>query len=325
MAPSLPPEAAAAVLAWYDGNGRPLAFRASRDPYAILVSEVMAQQTQVGRVVDAWSRFIARFPTVDALAAATPADVLREWQGMGYDRRALHLRRAAIAMRDEHGGRVPDDLDALERLPGVGPYTARAVLAIAFGRAVGAVDTNVRRVLTRAVLGDAAVGSPRFTQAVADASVDPSRPGDWTHAVMDLGATVCRPEHPSCDRCPLEGWCAFRASAGRRLAGSVGARRSRRSAAGSRQRFETTSRWLRGRILDRLRTSVDGAWTEVPDEMGVHRAEAVRTALAALAREGLIEVRAAPAALARADQAERLPEARLALGDAVPTDAVGSN
>jgi endonuclease III len=149
MAPALPPDARAAVLAWYDAGGRALAFRSSRDPYAILVSEVMAQQTQVSRVVEAWPGFLARFPTADALAAATPAEVLRAWQGMGYDRRALNLRLAAQVIRDRHGGRVPDDIEALDRLPGVGPYTARAVAAIAFGRRVGAVDTNVRRVLTR--------------------------------------------------------------------------------------------------------------------------------------------------------------------------------
>jgi A/G-specific adenine glycosylase len=153
MALALPADARAAVLAWYDAGGRALAFRSSRDPYAILVSEVMAQQTQVSRVVEVWPRFLARFPTVDALAASTPADVVRAWQGMGYDRRALNLRLAAQVIRDEHGGRVPEDIEALDRLPGVGPYTARAVAAIAFGRRVGAVDTNVRRVLTRSLAG----------------------------------------------------------------------------------------------------------------------------------------------------------------------------
>src|SRR6476646_1536428 len=111
MAPALPPAARAAVLAWYDAGGRALVFRSSRDPYAILVSVVVAPLTQVSLVTEAWPRFLARFPTVDALAAATPAEVVRAWQGMGYDRRALNLRLAAQVIRDEHGGRVPDDVE----------------------------------------------------------------------------------------------------------------------------------------------------------------------------------------------------------------------
>src|SRR6185369_6681899 len=169
---ALPAEARAAVLAWFAEVGRALAFRGTRDPYAILVSEVMAQQTQVARVVVAWGRFMNRFPTVAALAAATPADVLRAWQGMGYDRRALNLRRAARAIVEAHGGRVPNDVAALEHLPGIGPYTARAVASIAFGARVGAVDTNVRRVLGRVLAGqDAGALTPTELQSMADASV----------------------------------------------------------------------------------------------------------------------------------------------------------
>ena len=321
MPPSLPPDATAAILGWYDANGRPLAFRSTRDPYAVLVSEVMAQQTQVARVADAWPRFLARFPTVEALAAATPADVLREWRGMGYDRRALNLRRAAIAIRDEHGGRVPDDLRALTRLPGVGPYTARAVLAIAFGRPVGAVDTNVRRVLTR-MLGSTedGEGDRRGIQSVADASVDPCRPGDWTHAVMDLGATVCRAGRPACERCPVTRWCAYRAVvADTDAADRPRSRRARppRREAGSPRRFETTTRWLRGRILDRLRSTPDAAWTDVAGPIGVHDEAAVDAALTALVREGHIELRAGREGGAR-------PSARLATSDAGTTELAAS-
>jgi A/G-specific adenine glycosylase len=147
------PELRDAILAWFDAEGRPLAFRATSDPWAILVSEAMAQQTQAARAAEAWGRFLAEFPTVRALAAASPAAVLRAWRGLGYNRRALALRRAAIAIVEDHGGHVPSDLEALLRLPGVGPYTARAIAALAFGRRVGAVDVNVRRVLNRAVGG----------------------------------------------------------------------------------------------------------------------------------------------------------------------------
>jgi A/G-specific adenine glycosylase len=292
MVTGLPAAARRALLDWYDTRGRTLAFRTTRDPYAILVSEVMAQQTQISRVIPAWEAFIRRFPTVTDLADASPADVLRAWQGMGYDRRALNLHRAARAIVAEHGGRVPSAIAALEALPGIGPYTARAVASIAFGQRVGAVDTNVRRVLGRAhgLDGPApAAGSPSL-QAVADASVDPDRPADWTHAVMDLGATICRPRTPLCAECPIAAWCRF-AAAGV-LEAPRGSRAGRRTtrAAGPRPSFTATTRWLRGRILDRLRAAVDPAWTRLDEPIGVHDPSAVASALAALAAEGLIEL-----------------------------------
>jgi A/G-specific adenine glycosylase len=288
MPPAMSSDARAAVLAWYDASGRALPFRRSRDPWAILVSEVMAQQTQIARVADAWSRFMARFPTPAALAASSPADVLRAWQGMGYDRRAINLRRAAQAIRDEHGGHVPDDIDALQRLPGIGPYTARAIAAIAFGRAVGAVDTNVRRVLGRALDVE---GAP-VMQAAADASVDRARPGDWTHAVMDVGATLCRPRNPRCDACPLRPWCTFAT----RAATSAGVPATARKSAPA---FTSTTRWLRGRIVDRLRAAPDGAWIEVSAPIGSHDAIAIGAALDALARDGLVELDGGERRLAR--------------------------
>jgi A/G-specific adenine glycosylase len=286
-------DARAAVLAWFDARGRVLAFRGTRDPYAILVSEVMAQQTQISRVVEAWSRFIARFPTVGALAAASPADVLRAWRGMGYDRRALNLHRAARAIVDEYGGHVPRDLAALQKLPGIGPYTARAVASIAFGTPVGAVDTNVRRVLGRALAGGEL--APVALQAAADASVDPVRSGDWTHAVMDIGATLCRPVRPLCDACPLRPWCRFAEN------GSAAQSRRARpetSAAGpstpraraSGRPFHLTTRWLRGRLVDRLRDADGSSWTVIDGPIGDHHAAAIEQALKALARDGIVEV-----------------------------------
>jgi len=286
MPPTLPAQARAAVLAWYDAGGRTLAFRASRDPYAILVSEVMAQQTQVSRVLEAWPRFLARFPTVDALAAASPADVLRAWQGMGYDRRALNLRRAAQVIRDEHASQVPADIAALEKLPGIGPYTARAVAAIAFGAAVGAVDTNVRRVLGRALPGAPSAAAGSWIQEAADASVDPARPGDWTHALMDIGATVCRPRRPACGACPLKRWCATAAEPDR-------GHEVRSRAAPSpvrREAFASTRRWLRGRIVDRLRDAEGDGWTRIAGPIGTHGRATVAEALVALAADGLVEV-----------------------------------
>lgn len=280
---ALPADARAALLDWYDASGRSLAFRATRDPYAILVSEVMAQQTQISRVVPAWEAFMARFPTIEALADATPADVLRAWQGMGYNRRALNLQRAARVVVAEHGGRLPADLPSLERLPGIGPYTARAVGSIAFGLPVGAVDTNVRRVLGRALGMTGPEGLPRDLQAAADASTDRARPADWTHALMDLGATVCRPRNPRCDACPIATWCR---TAGRPPIQVIPAR----EAAPPTIPFSATTRWLRGRIIDRLRSAHGDAWTALDGDLGSHDDQAVRVALRALAGEGLVEL-----------------------------------
>ena len=288
--PALRADARAAVLTWFDARGRALAFRGSRDPYAILVSEVMAQQTQISRVVAAWSRFLERFPSVHSLAAASPADVLRAWRGMGYDRRALNLHRAARLIVAEHGGQVPRDIDALEKLPGIGPYTARAVASIAFGMPVGAVDTNVRRVLARALAGRDGMTRVELQDA-ADASVDPARPGDWTHAVMDIGATLCRPARPRCTECPLRDWCRFAAQEATAAPTLVTGAPSRRvSAAGSATPFQATSRWLRGRIVDRLREADGSAWTCVEPRIGEHDASAVEAALSALARDGIVEL-----------------------------------
>ena len=284
------PELRASILAWYDARARALPFRASRDPWAILVSEAMAQQTQISRVVEKWGPFMTAFPTVEALAAATPADVLRAWQGLGYNRRALNLWRAARMIVEEHGGRVPEEVADLARLPGVGPYTARAVAAIAFGRSVGAVDTNVRRVIGR-VAGGAAGLTEAALQVVADAMVPPDRPADWTHAVMDIGATLCRPRRPDCDACPARAWCRYAAAPPAPVWTAAPTRPERR--------FETTSRWLRGRILEQLRAAADGVWTTIHGPLGTHDADAVGDALAALARDGLVELDAVDRRIAR--------------------------
>ena len=171
------------LASWFEANGRDLPWRLTHDPYAILVSEVMLQQTQVDRVIPRWHAWLARWPTVEALAAAPAADVIREWQGPGYNRRALNLHRAARIVA-EHGW--PDDLT---QLPGVGPYTADAVRAFAFGESVLPVDTNVRRVQERT----ACSFGPGFG-----------------HALMDLGATVCLARVPRCRVCPLADGCPSR-------------------------------------------------------------------------------------------------------------------
>jgi A/G-specific adenine glycosylase len=273
------PETQAAILAWYDARGRSLPFRGQRDPYAILVSEVMAQQTQISRVSEQWATFMATFPTVESLADAPTADVLRAWRGLGYNRRALNLQRTARVIVSEHGGTVPPSLDDLLRLPGVGPYTARAVAALAFGQAVGPVDTNVRRVLGRLVRADGAT-SVRELQSIADRSVPPARPADWAHALMDIGATVCRPNEPRCAECPAARWCRSATRATRRV---------RRGDAAAGASFASTSRWLRGRILDQLRDVPDEEWGAVTGPIGLHEEMAVDNALLTMESEGLIE------------------------------------
>ena len=180
-------------------------------------------------------------------------------------------------------------------MPGVGPYTARAVAAIAFGLPVGAVDTNVRRVLGRIVAGPATSLRAPDLQLLADAVVPPDRPADWTHALMDIGATLCRPRRPDCAGCPARAWCRFAAQS----AAAAGATRASRDAAasprvGARERpapFDQTSRWLRGRIVDLLRAAGDREWVTFDGPIGVHERSAIDVALGALAKDGLVEIR----------------------------------
>ena len=270
------------IAGWYQSNGRALAFRRSTEPWAVLVSEVMLQQTQVARVEPAWTRFIAAFPTPSALAAASPADAIRAWSGLGYNRRALNLWRAAVQIVERHGGAVPDRLEELLDLPGVGAYTARAVAAISFRMPAAAVDTNVRRVVLR-LHGES---DPRAAQALADDLVDPDAPDRWTHAVMDIGATLCRPRLPRCADCPLVSMCAFASAQGGQVARRVQPVRK------APRPFEQSNRWLRGRIVDRLRQAPGGAWVHIEGSIGSHGPAGVERALAALTVEGLLETAA---------------------------------
>jgi len=286
---AVPPALRDALLAWYAETARPLAFRATSDPYSVLVSELMAQQTQAARAAEAWIAWMARWPTVRDLADAPVADVLRAWAGLGYNRRALLLHRAAKAIVADHGGDVPADVAALEALPGVGPYTARAVAAIAFGVPLGAVDTNVRRVLGRIAAGGAEAFDAAGLQALADAVVPSDAAAAWTHALMDLGAGLCRPSRPRCADCPVIAWCRY--AAGER---PVAVASPKAAGAGPHRPvpvFASTNRWLRGRILDRARMAPDGAWVGYGEPMGDHREIAVREAVLAMTSEGLLEAR----------------------------------
>ena len=213
------------VARWFRRSARPLPWRESgTTPWGVLLSEIMAQQTPVARVAPMWLEWIERWPAPAALAAASPADVVRAWGKLGYPRRALNLHVAATRIRDEFGGVVPDDVDALESLPGIGSYTARAVTAFAFGQRVPVVDTNIRRVLARAVLGIAEPEPPR-TRVDMDL-MESVFPADLAESVavnagvMELGAVFCTARTPNCGECPIAEHCAwalagFPANAGR--------------------------------------------------------------------------------------------------------------
>ena len=268
-----------AVLDWYSANGRDLAFRRTRDPWSILVSEVIAQQTQAARAAEAWTRFIATFPTPASLAAVSPATVIRAWRGLGYNSRALRLRETALRIVAAHGGRVPDTLDELQELPGVGPYTARAVLVYAFDRPIAALDTNVGRVLDRAI--GSLPTAPKALQSAADRFVPTSAPAAWSHALMDLGATLCVARSPRCDACPIRSMCAARQSG---VDPWADRRRATKTVA-----FPSTTRWLRGRILDRLREARDGEWVRLDEGIGAHDHDAVLAELHRMSSEGLLE------------------------------------
>ena len=193
------------LLAHFDAHARDLPWREAADPYAIWISEVMLQQTRVAAATPYYLRWMERFPTVESLAGADLDEVLEIWAGLGYYSRARNLHRAAGQVCRDHGGRIPTTVAELRTLPGVGDYTAGAVASIAFDRVTPAVDGNVRRVLSRLFDLDAA-GSATVRQCASEL-VDPSRPGDFNQALMELGATVCTPRSPRCEACPLAFYC----------------------------------------------------------------------------------------------------------------------
>ncbi|HEY7983985.1 MAG TPA: A/G-specific adenine glycosylase [Ktedonobacterales bacterium] len=345
----------AALLAWYAANGRDLPWRHTRDPYAILVSEVMLQQTQVERVLPKYREFLARFPTLAALAAAPVAEVIRAWAPLGYNVRAVRLRQIARQAVDEFGGALPGTVAGLLALKGIGRYTAGAVACFAFGAPVATVDTNIRRVLWRVLRGVEPAAWPAGTAAARDAlalaewALPVASAYDWQQALMDLGATICASRRPACERCPLAPCCAALAEVGtvtlfpsgealaalrasradhapaaRRVAesaapyavGSDGksapAARAPRSPAPP---FTSTSRYFRGRALAALRALPAGGALTVaelgprvkPDWRSGDEAW-LRALVTGLARDGLVEVRAAAPGAADGAVRVALPE-----------------
>jgi A/G-specific adenine glycosylase len=273
-----------ALLRWYAPRRCAYPWRTTHDPYRILVSEVMLQQTQASRVAPAYGSFLARFPTVHSLAGARLREVIAAWQGLGYNRRAVALWEAARTVVRDHEGRVPDDPIEMERLAGVGPYTAAAVSSVAFGQAIAAIDTNTRRIVARVFLGAEPKGvSPREIHELADAWLYRRDPGAWNQAVMDLGRERCRPR-PRCGSCPLRAVCRF-AAEGREPAST-----GRRQPA-----FEGSLRQVRGAVVRTLIDREGASLATLSRETGVPL-ERVGQAVSALAADGLVV--AGPAARA---------------------------
>ena len=288
----------AAVAAWYARNARVLPWRGIADPYAILVSEVMLQQTQVERVIPKYHAFLEAFPTFRALADAQPADAIRLWAGMGYNGRAVRLHKLARVVMEHHGGELPHTVAELRKLPGIGPYTAAAIASFAFGEPVAVLDTNIYRVLSRVVHGiDAPPRDalhPLAEQLLLQAG-GPTSPADWHQALMDVGATLCTTRQPRCMLCPLRPHCA---AAPHLQSGRDPALAEASVPYAPRQsRFQGSARYFRGRIVDHLREQPDTGVEESALEDVLRGAETSSGApcpvplsdlLAALERDGLI-------------------------------------
>lgn len=229
------------LLRWYNASARPLPWRTTRNPYRILVSEVMLQQTQVSRVLEKYPRFLKRYPGLPSLARSTPAGVLRAWQGMGYNNRAIRLRQLAKTVMTKHNGAFPRTVGELQALPGIGRYTANAIACFAFGARVPVVDTNIQRVLGR-LFPRIGSGDPWDTAA---RFLPETHAYEWNQALMDLGSTFCRAISPRCPDCPLRSVCPSASRVERPV------RRASKQEPGRRG---IPNRIYRGRVVETLRT-----------------------------------------------------------------------
>ena len=274
------------LLEWYSEHEQPFPWRNAKDPYAALVAAVCAQQTQMSRVLEIYDRWMAAFPTIQELAAASDEDAIRVWGRAGYPRRALYLRRTAAIVCDEYGGELPTDRTLLEALPGVGPFTAAIVLNFGHEVDAAAVDTNITRVLGRVLFGDlqpAIETSARDIRWASERVLPDKQARRWNPALMDFGASICSP-HPKCSLCPLTGLCvAYREFKSGAQASAVRAQLS----------FSGSQREIRGMIMSRLR-GVDGSLdreavlAEVVKRAGVKRSR-VMLAEQSLIDDGLIQ------------------------------------
>ena len=238
------PQIRRALFRWYKKHRRDLPWRRTKNPYHILVSEIMLQQTQVDRVIPKYKAFLRSFPTIKKLAEASTADVIRAWKGLGYNRRALFLQKTARAIREHRGGRFPRVYDELIALPGVGDYTARAILSFAYEQPVPMMDTNHRRFYQRVLFGLRTKKDVELLDAAEDV-LPKKRAYDWNQSLMDFGSLVCTTRKPACEACPLKTQCA----AYPEILTVVPEEKKRRKVIP----FKQTDRYLRGQIMDMLR------------------------------------------------------------------------
>ena len=303
-----PPHAAvqAALLGWYGRQGRRLPWRETTDPYHVLVSEFMLQQTQVDRVIPKYHAFLSAFPTLAALADAPTADVIRAWQGLGYNRRAVNLQAVARQVIAEHGGVIPADPAVLETLRGIGRYTAGAVACFGYRRDTAFLDTNIRRVIHRVYYGPevpAPLASERRLWALATEALPAGHGYAWNQALMDLGAMICTATRPLCPACPLASLCRA-APAFLQYGLPERAHRALRERGATYRAtlpFKQTTRYFRGRIIDHLRALPPGATLQLADlgpslrdDYDETHADWLRGLVGGLVRDGLVALSGSP-------------------------------
>lgn len=286
-----------AALDWFAANQREMPWRRTHDPYLVLLSEVMLQQTQVSRVLPKYLEFVERFPTILHLARAPLAEVIRAWSPLGYNLRAVRLHRAARVIVEHHGEVVPNNPRELHALPGLGEYSAAAVACFAYGLPLAVVDTNVRRVLSR-LLPEAAEAGPGALRVVARQLVPLETARDWGLALMDLGATVCTARRPACPVCPLAAMCP---SAGAPLSRTKNLAETQHPYTTKPKPFIGSNRYYRGRVVQALRQSRPNEWLglaelgpKVKPDFSNEDVPWLHALLRELGHEGLVSLKAAP-------------------------------
>ncbi|HLX13554.1 MAG TPA: A/G-specific adenine glycosylase [Bacteroidota bacterium] len=277
-----------AILNRYRKLGRDFPWRSTSDPYEILISEIMLQQTQASRVKEKLPAFIRKFPNWRALSRASTADLLRAWQGMGYNSRAVRLKQLASVIVNEHGGKLPDNIEALRALPGIGPYTASAVMTFAFRKRVPVVDVNIRRVLSRLFALPLRTSDDEKNIWTLAGKLLPHDTYDWTQALMDFGATICTARNPKCAECPLASSCPSKDPL-RKF--TIRAHRTKKSPEPSHDGLPR--RLWRGRVIEALRTNKRGIGlhilgTRIKSDFSNSDSRWLADLTAALERDGLV-------------------------------------